>query len=301
MTSNRGIYLMLTAVLLFVIMGSFVKAAVRIPAGEAVFFRAFCGLPVLLVWLWFKGDLPRGLKTASWKSHAVRGVVGSLAMGFGFFGLKFIPLPEATAIRFATPMFIVILAALILGERIRLVRISAVIVGLIGVTIVMWPRLSIDLGDLAVLGALLTLVSAAMAALAQVFVKAMSGTEHTAAIVFYFSLTATSLSLLSIPFGWIMPIGIEWLYLIGAGLFGGMGQICATASYRYADASTLAPFTYASMIWALLIGFFVFGEVPTWGMLLGAGLVIAAGVAIVLRERALGMQRTAERKVAGQG
>ena len=222
-------------------------------------------------------------------------------MGLGFFGLKFLPLPEATAIRFATPMFIIIFAALILGEKVRMIRISAVVVGLVGVMIVMWPRLSFDMGDLALLGAMMTLVSAALAALAQVFVKAMSGTEKTAAIVFYFSLTASALALLTIPFGWVMPRGQEWVLLIGAGLIGGMGQILATAAYRYAEASTLAPFTYVSMIWALVIGYFVFSEVPTVPMLAGAALVIAAGVVIVLRERQLGLRRVAEAKVQGQG
>jgi drug/metabolite transporter (DMT)-like permease len=128
----------------------------------------------------------------------------------------------------------------------------------------------------------------------------MAGTEKTAAIVFYFSLTASCLSLLTLPFGWVWPTGLEWALLIGAGLVGGLGQIFLTASYRYAEAGVLAPFTYVSMIWALAIGYFVFNEVPTLAMLLGAALVISAGVAIVLRERQLGMQRTAERKVRVQ-
>jgi len=176
-----------------------------------------------------------------------------------------------------------------------------VLVGLGGVMIVMWPRLQFQGGDLALIGALVTLGSAGLAALSQVFIKAMAGTERTTAIVFWFSMTASSLSLLTIPFGWVMPVGGEWVLLIGAGLLGGLGQILLTASYRFADASVLAPFTYVSMIWALLIGYFIFDEVPTVPMLGGAALVIAAGVAIVLRERQLGLRRLAERKVQGQG
>ena len=218
-------------------------------------------------------------------------------MGLGFWGLKILPLPEVTAIRFATPIFIVIFAALILGETIRLVRVSAVLVGLAGVLIVMWPRLSLGVGDIALLGALVTLASAGLAALANIFIKTMAGTEKTTAIVFWFSSTAATLALFSIPFGWVMPVGIEWVWVIGAGLIGGMGQILLTASYRYADASTLAPFTYVSMIWALIIGYFAFGDVPTVPMLFGASLVIASGVVIVLRERKLNHQRTAERKL----
>ena len=300
-SSSRGILLIVSAISLFVIMGSLIKAADRIPAGEAVFFRAFCALPVIVAWLVARGDLGAGLRVADWRSHALRGIAGSTAMGLGFVGLKLLPLPEVTAIRFATPILTVIFAALILAERVRLIRFSAVLVGLGGVMIVMWPRLQFQGGDLALIGALVTLGSAGLAALSQVFIKAMAGTERTTAIVFWFSMTASSLSLLTIPFGWVMPVGGEWVLLIGAGLLGGLGQILLTASYRFADASVLAPFTYVSMIWALLIGYFIFDEVPTVPMLGGAALVIAAGVAIVLRERQLGLRRLAERKVQGQG
>lgn len=300
MSPLRGIILMTSAVSLFVIMGSLIKAAVRIPAGEAVFFRAFCALPVIVLWLALRGELGDGLRVGSWKSHALRALAGTTAMGLGFVGLKLLPLPEVTAIRFATPILIVLFAALILGERIRLVRISAVAVGLIGVMIVMWPRLRFDGGDLALAGALVTLGSATLAALAQVFIRSMAGTERTTAIVFWFSATASLLGLATAPFGWVMPAGREWVWLIGAGLIGGLGQILLTSSYRHAEASTLAPFTYVSMIWALIIGYFVFDEVPTGPMLVGAALVIAAGVAIVLRERQLGMKRTAERRVRGK-
>ncbi len=297
MKSLHGIALMVSAVSVFVVMQSLVKAADRIPSGETVFFRAFCALPVIVAWLWIRGELASGLRVNSLAGHAVRGIVGSLAMALGFLGLKLLPLPEATAIRFATPILIVVFAALFLGERIRLFRISAVAVGLLGVVVVMWPQLSLDLGGAARIGALVTLASAALAALAQIFIKAMSATERTEAIVFWFSLTASCLALLSAPFGWVRPIGWEWVWLIGAGLFGGAGQILMTASYRYADASTLAPFTYLSMIWALIIGYFIFDEAPTLPMLMGAGLVVAAGIAIVLRERKLGRDTAAEERI----
>ena len=125
----------------------------------------------------------------------------------------------------------------------------------------------------------------------------MAKTKKTTAIVFWFSGTASVLALCTLPFGWVWPTGQEWLLLIGAGLIGGLGQIMLTSSYKYADASTLAPFIYSSMIWSLIIGYFVFAEVPTFLMLAGAGLVIISGIAIVLRERALGIQKTAENKV----
>jgi len=224
-----------------------------------------------------------------------------LAMGLGFAGLKYLPLPEVTALRFITPILIVIFAAVLLGERIRLVRLSAVLVGLIGVLIILWPRLGDGLagaGQREMIGAAMVLGSASFAAFAQIFIKRMASVERTAAIVFYFSVTSLTLSLLSAPFGWVWPTGTELALLVGAGLVGGLGQILLTSSYRFADASVLAPFTYVSMIWALGIGFFVFGEVPTGMMLAGAALVISSGVALVLRERQLGRGRAAMRTVA---
>ncbi|MEM6693277.1 MAG: DMT family transporter [Pseudomonadota bacterium] len=293
----RGILLMIAAVSIFTVMAAFIKASASIPAGQQVFFRAFCGIPVIVLWLAWRGEVWAGLRVQSYRGHIVRGLSGSCAMGLGFLGLKYIPLPEATAIRFATPILVVVFATLILGERIRAFRITAVVVGLLGVLIVMWPQLSFAGGELARLGAIVTLISAGLAALAQVFIKAMAATERTEAIVFWFSTTASVLALFSIPFGWVWPMGWDWFWLIGSGLIGGAGQILLTSSYRYADAGTLAPFTYVAMIWALLIGYFVFGEEPTLAMLFGAALVIAAGVAIVLRERALGKPTTADAKI----
>jgi len=117
---------------------------------------------------------------------------------------------------------------------------------------------------------MLVLGGAVFAALAQVFVRKLVQTEKTPAIVFYFSLTATALSLITVPFGWVWPAPFELALLVGAGLLGGIGQILLTSSYREADASLVAPFDYASMLFALAIGWFVFSEMPTLTMLLGA-------------------------------
>jgi len=292
---------MIAAVTLFTAMSALIKAADRVPAGQAVFFRASMSLPIILVWLMIRAEVAEGLRTQSWKGHAVRGIAGSLAMGLGFAGLKYLPLPEVTALRFVTPIFIVLFAAVMLGERIRAIRITAVASGLAGVVIILWPRLTLSGEGGELFGAGLVLASATLAALAQIFVKSMAGREQTAAIVFYFSLTATVLSLTTIPFGWVVPTGRELVLLVGAGIIGGAGQILLTSSYRFADAGVLAPFTYVSMIWAVLIGFVVFDEVPTVPMLSGAALIIAAGVAIWLRERKLGQRRATEGKIGAKG
>ena len=284
----------------FTIMSGFVKAA-EVPAGQAVFFRSVFAMPVIFAWLWQTGHLHDGLKTVRWQSHALRGIVGTSAMGLGFAGLIYLPLPEVTAIRFATPIILVVLAALMLGERFRFFRLGAVFMGLIGVLVIIWPRLGGSLGDAATLGAVLTLGSAALAALAQVFVKGMAGRESTSAIVFYFSVTSAVIGLATLPFGWVWPSLEVAAYLVSAGLIGGVGQILLTASYRFADASALAPFTYSSMIWSLAVGWLWFAEAPTAQMLLGSLIVIAAGSIIVWRERQLGRDETARRKVRAKG
>ncbi len=299
MKPTRGIILIMLAVTVFSMQAALVKAADRIPAGEAVFFRSACALPVIFFWLWLRGDLSQGLRTRNYRGHIMRSVAGTMAMGLGFAGLKFLPLPEVTALRFITPILIVIFAAALLGERIRLVRLSAVLMGMVGVLIILWPRLGAGLagaGQREMTGVALVLGSASFAAFAQIYIKRMASAETTAAIVFYFSMTSLSLSLLSAPFGWVWPNATEWVMLVCLGAVGGLGQVLLTSSYRFADASVLAPFTYVSMIWALLNGYFIFDEVPTVMMLAGAALIILSGVAIVLRERQLGQGRAAMRE-----
>ena len=200
---------------------------------------------------------------------------------------------------FLAPLLTVVFAAMFLGEDVRLFRISCVALGMVGVLIVLLPRLSIGPGSASVheaFGATLVLGSAVFAALAQVFVRKLVNTEGTAAIVFYFSLTATTLSLVTLPFGWVWPTPLEASLLVLAGLLGGVGQILLTSSYREADASLVAPFDYASMIFALAIGYFIFAEVPTWTMLGGAALIVTAGILIIWREHKLGIERAKQRK-----
>jgi drug/metabolite transporter (DMT)-like permease len=141
------------------------------------------------------------------------------------------------------------------------------------------------------------LLGAVFAGLVQVFVRKMVQTEATAAIVFYFSTTAAVLSLATIPFGWAMPDAKGFALLIGAGVFGGIAQIILTESYRHAEAGLIAPFEYVSLLFALGFGYAIFAEVPTRTMLLGAALIVAAGLLIIWRERRLGIQRAAARKV----
>ena len=136
---------------------------------------------------------------------------------------------------------------------------------------------------------------AVFAALAQVFVRRLVKVEKVSAIVFFFSLNAALLSLITLPFGWIVPDATTFAMLIGAGILGGLGQVLLTSSYRHADVSVIAPFEYASMLLALIVGYTVFDETPTFVVLFGASLVVAAGIVIILRERHLGLERSRQR------
>lgn len=297
----RGITLKLASVLVFIVMASMIKAtAAHVPAGEAVFFRSFFAIPVIVLWLALRRELRTGLATANPMGHLWRGVVGTSAMGLGFAGLGYLPLPEVTAIGYAAPLLTVIFAAMFLGEEVRLFRIGAVALGMAGVMIVLSPRLTVLDGATAshreAFGASLVLGGALCAALAQVFVRKLVMIERTPAIVFWFSVTASLLALATLPFGWVWPRPQEAALLVTAGLLGGVGQVLLTSSYREADASLIAPFDYASMLFALLIGYTVFDEVPTLTMLGGAVLVILAGILIIWRERRLGLERAAQRK-----
>ena len=302
MSPLRGIALKLVAVVLFIVMASLIKAASeQVPPGQAVFFRSFFALPVIFAWLALRGDLGTGLRVTSRMGHFWRGVVGTTAMGLMFAGLGLLPLPEVTALGYAAPLLVVVFAAMFLDEKVGLFRLGAVALGLVGVLIVLAPRLTTLSEDTVevtqAIGAVLVLLGAVCAALAQIYIRKLVQTEQTSAIVFYFSLTSSLLSLLTIPFGWVIPGGTETIFLIFAGILGGMAQIFLTSSYRFADASVVAPFDYASILFAIVIGYVFFDEVPTQQMLTGASLVILAGIIIILRERQLGLRRGHARSV----
>ncbi|TAG12512.1 MAG: DMT family transporter [Rhodobacterales bacterium] len=283
----RAIGLKLASVVLFVAMHSFIKAtADHIPPGEAVFFRSAFAIPVILAWVAVSGQLALGLWPMHPIGHFWRGLMGTVSMGLGFAGLAYLPLPEVTAIGFAAPLLTVIFAAIFLDERVPKLNWIAVLLGLCGVCIVLYPRLTIldraaaDYSEL--FGVFMILGCAVFAALAQTVVRKLLVTDRTPIIVLWFLITATVLSLVTIPFGWVVPSGRDLVFLIASGLTGAVGQILMTESYRYAGASTVSPLDYFSLLLALLIGYFVFGEAPGEWLLFGAPLIVLAGVAVAL-------------------
>jgi drug/metabolite transporter (DMT)-like permease len=297
MSSVRGIFLKISALLLFTVMAAMIKAAVAVvPAGQAVFFRAFCALPVILLWLRWRGELATGLRTRHPWLHLWRGTIGGLSMGLTFVALGLLPLPEVTVVGFVTPILTLVLSVLMLGETVRLFRWSMVLLGLVGVVIVVSPRLSLEgaADRLALWGLLAATISAGLRSLVQIHVRRMVKTENPATIVFYFAVIVSLGGLATAPFGWVMPDAKVWALMIGAGVLGSVAQLMVTSAVRQAEPSVLAPFDYVSILFSMLVGFVVFGDVPTGAMWAGASLVILSGVLIVLRERQLGLKKPRE-------
>ncbi|MEN3792579.1 DMT family transporter [Fulvimarina sp. MAC3] len=295
-----GVSLKLVSILSFVAMQTAIKAAgEEVPAGEVVFFRCFFALLPVAVYLAWLGDLRTAFSTNDLKGHAIRGMIGVCAMGLGFFSITRLPYPEWITINYATPLITVIFAALFLGERVRAYRWTAVVIGLLGVAVVTVPSLTVGSEALSgphVTGIVACLVGSVFAAVAMIQVRKLAQTEKTATIVLYFMLAATVISAFTAPFGWIMPSASQAIFLVLAGILGGIGQLLLTAAYRFADTSTVAPFEYSSLILAIAIGALVFGEAVNPSTLIGGAIVIAAGIFIIWRESQLGLKRRKDRQ-----
>ena len=183
----RGILLKCSSVFVFTMMAALVKATSQgdagIPPGQQAFFRSLFAIPVILIWLLMRGELAVGLKTHRPMGHFYRGIVGTAAMAFGFWALALLPLPEVTAIGYAAPLLTVIFAAMFLGEQVRLFRLSMVGLGLVGVLIVLSPRIGHgrEAPDVTQqLGAMVMLTAASCTALAQIFVRKLVQLEALA-------------------------------------------------------------------------------------------------------------------------
>ena len=302
-----GIVLKLASTMAFFVMVTALKiSAERVPIGELVFARNFFGLFPVLLMVTLRGELGLAFKTEYPKRHLGRAAVGLTAMVCGFTAFHLLPLPDATAISFATPLVVVVLAYFLLGEAVRIYRWSAVGVGFLGIVVVLSPHLGDSHFDsTSTIGAIVGFTGACFAALATVTVRKLCETERTSTIVTWFAGSATILSLLTLVLGWVMP-EYAWVVpdletaglLVAVGVFGGIGQILLTQSYRYAEASIIAPFDYVNMLWAILIGWVVFSETPVPEVILGALIVIAAGAFVIYREHRLGLDRTKSRRAS---
>jgi drug/metabolite transporter (DMT)-like permease len=284
------------SVCIFLVMSSLLKASEGVPAGELVFFRSFFGILPVLVFLAWQGELRAGIRTNALGSQIWRGLLGTTSMGLNFFALTQLPLPEAVTITYAMPLIIVVLSAIFLHEIIRLYRWSAVIVGLVGVVVIAWPRLTLlssGVDPAGATGVLAAIAGAALGAVAQLLVRKLIRTERPATVVLYFLGASSVMSLLTLPFGWVVPSPTQALMLVGAGIAGGIAQVMLTESYRHADLSVIAPFEYTSLVFSVILGYVFFGDVPTLYMLVGGVIIVGSGLFIVYREHRLGLRQGA--------
>jgi drug/metabolite transporter (DMT)-like permease len=286
---------MLVAAFLFAVMWVLVRwLGARYPIGLVVFFRsAFAILPVVIIYAW-RGELIAAIRIGRPLHHLGRGLTAVCAMFSNFSALARLPVVDATAISFVSPLITVALSAIFLKERVRVYRWSAVIVGFVGVLVMLSPHFEISRtasDSVAVIGATLGLVGAFFGACSSVQTRSLARSETTSSIVFYFSLICALAGLCTLPFGWLIPSWGELAALICIGIFGGLAHIFLTESYRLAEASLVAPFDYTSMLWALALGYLVFGELPNALVFVGAAIIAGAGLFVIWRERQLGLQR----------
>jgi drug/metabolite transporter (DMT)-like permease len=299
----KAVLLKVISTLLFSIMGALVRSlGDAVPLGQVVFFRsAFAALPVVVIYAW-RRELRAALYTNRLGGQFVRGTLGAAGMFLNFAALARLPLADVTAILFASPLITVALAAMFLKERVRVYRWSAVIVGLLGVVVMLMPHLSVGavatMTAAGAIGALCAATAAFTNAGAVIQTRRLTDTETNSSIVFYFSVFCTLAGLLTWPFGWIVPTFPQLAALVMVGVIGGVSHLILTESFRFAPASVIAPFDYVSMLWAFILGYILFGELPDEYTIGGAAVVIAAGLFVIWRERGLGLERARE-KAAG--
>jgi len=291
-----GILLKLLSALMFAVMQALVRSLGEdVPVGQVVFFRsAFAVVPIVLIYA-LRGELKTAAHTTRLFGHAGRGLVGLAGMFLNFAALARLQLAEVTAISFVSPLVTVALAALMLKERVRVYRWSAVGVGFLGVVVMLAPHL--DAAAVAsytpaqTVGAMLALAAAFTNAGAVIQTRRLTDTETTSSIVLYFSLVCALGGLVTLPFGWVAPSPWQLAALVATGFLGGTGHLLLTESYRHAPASVVAPYDYAAILFSFALGYLLFGEVPTPLVVGGAGIVVAAGLFVLWRERQLGLKR----------
>ncbi len=275
----RGVVMLLASLVFMAVMSAMVKyVSPRQGLAEILFYR-FAGslLPLLLV-TWRRGGFVQ-LRTSQPWQHVIRSAFGVLGIGLYFYALGAIPIADATALTYSAPMFLVVFAVLMLSERVDAATWLAVLVGFAGMLLIANPRgHGIGIGTLAAIG------SAVFGALVSVWIRRLSAMDAPVTIAVFYN-----------TFG--MLVGGAWWLLAGGspgldadtavmvlmGLLGGAQQYFMTTSFRYAEASLLAPLQYALLVFAGLVGWMAFDEVPTAGAVAGAVIIAASGVFIVRR------------------
>lgn len=268
------------ATFLFALMNLFVKLAAETHAiPQVMFFRNFIGmLPV--IWLVTRRRDYHLFKTQHLSGHFVRGFVGFFSMCCIFWAYKMLPLANATAILFASPLILTSLSVVLLDEKVGRHRWTAVIIGLAAVLFMLQPAA----GNGEALGSIIGMCAAILMAFAMVSIRKLSKTEHSLTIVFYFGIFCTLMSGVWMLTVWTHPTPVSLFYLLMTGLLGGIAQVGMTYAYAQAPAAYVSAFSYFGIIFAAGLDFMVWQMIPVWQIWVGSPVVIGAGLYIVWRE-----------------
>ncbi|MBB4267400.1 EamA family transporter [Roseospira visakhapatnamensis] len=278
----RGILFILLSALVFSAMGGMIKyVGGELHTFQIVFFRCLFGLLTLVLFL--RGQGWRVYQTRRPWLHALRVTVGISAMFALFHAVTHMDLAAAISITYARPLFMILLAILVLGEVVRWRRGLATLVGFLGVLVVMRP----DPGSLDI-DALAALASAALVAGAMTLVKILSATDRPLTILMWFATGAVIVSAGPALMVWRWPEPWTWVLAVLIGAAASLGQYLAVRAYREGEATLVTPFDYSQILWATLIGVLVFAEVPDTWTLVGAAIIIGSALYIMHREAQLG-------------
>lgn len=277
---RRGILYMVGAVFVFSVLNAAIKWMVAsYPVPEVVFIRCLFALIPCFVLVAISGGL-KVLRTRRLGWHVSRAMLQFVSMSCNFLAFSMMPLADAVAIGFAAPIFLTALSVPLLGEKVGVYRWAAVAFGFAGVLIMVRPT-----GDVLNSGALFALANAMFGALLSIGIRRLSATEASATLVFYQAIITFLIATATLPFFAWVPIGWVDFFLIGAiGICSGVAQFWWTQAFRFGPAAILAPFSYLSMIWAVLMGYFVWGDIPTPTLIAGAVIVATSGLFIAYRE-----------------
>ncbi|GAB0150906.1 DMT family transporter [Marinobacterium sp. BA1] len=290
MNTWKGVMLRLMATGLFACMALCVKkASVEAPVGQVVFWRSSIAIIPILIYLMCIGVFPEALKTRNWKGHIERSAYGCLAMFFSFISLAYLPLSLAAIFGFLAPLLAIPIAVVLLDERPSTFLVGMVIVGFAGVIISLYPSLeSPEVTRATLLGSLSGVAMAAITAIAKIKIKTLTQTEHAGSIAFFFALVCSLVGGATSFWGWTDIAFESMVWLVGAGLFGGIAHVMMTEAIARAPISTLAVFEYTAVLWALSMDYGFFGDLPDPVSVFGIALTLFA-VLIVLRSREVRM------------
>ncbi|HRD73440.1 MAG TPA: DMT family transporter [Aquimonas sp.] len=259
---------------------------------EIAFFRNLFGLVFALPLLVKHG--PSLLRTDKLRFYVLRCLIGICSMLAGFWAIVNLPLAQAVALSYATPLFVTIGAVLVLGEVVRARRWTAVLIGFIGVLVILRPGTDFNQG------AWIAVLSAALSGSVAISIKVLSRTEKPDAIVLFTTLIWVPMSLLPALFVWQWPQGIIWLWIVLAGMFGTLGHLCWTRALRMADASFLTPISFLQMPLVVAAGYWLFAEPMDAWVIAGSLIILAANAYIAHREAQLARRTVSDPQVASE-